>query len=86
MAAATVWVLKDCLGKVSRILWATVNGGKFDADAKKWRFRASLLFVAGNALEVMTYLTPSLFLVTAALANAMKQMAMVTSSATRNTM
>ncbi|KAJ1428513.1 vitamin B6 photo-protection and homoeostasis-domain-containing protein [Ochromonadaceae sp. CCMP2298] len=85
LAAATTWVLKDCLGKVSRIIWASRNGGKFDGDAKKWRFRASLLFAAGNALEIVTYLLPSLFLITAAAANAMKQMALVTSSATRNT-
>jgi hypothetical protein len=81
-----VWVLKDSLGKVARILWATLNGRKFDGDAKKWRFRAALLFIAGNALEITTYLFPSTFVVTAALANAMKQMAMVTSSATRSTM
>lgn len=86
MAAATAWVLKDCLGKVSRIFWASVNGRKFDGDAKKWRFRASLLFVLGSALEIVTYVFPAFFLVTAALANAMKQMAMVTSSATRNAM
>jgi hypothetical protein len=86
IAAASAWVLKDCLGKVARIFWATVNGRKFDADAKKWRFRSSLLFMTGSALEIVTYLVPSAFLLTAALANAMKQMAMVTHSATRSTM
>lgn len=53
-------------------------------DAKRWRFRSALLFTAGNALEIFTYIFPSLFFVTAALANALKQMAMLTSSATRN--
>jgi hypothetical protein len=78
--------LKDALGKISRILWASENGRKFDVDAKQWRFRSSVLFAIGNGLEVLTYLTPSLFLLTAATANGLKQMAMLTSSATRNAM
>lgn len=84
VAAATTWVLKDALGKVSRIYWASKYGRKFDSDAKKWRFRSSILFACGNGFEILTYLVPSMFLVTAAIANAMKQMAMLTSSATRN--
>jgi hypothetical protein len=82
--AATMWVLKDALGKFSRIFWASKNGRRFDSDAKKWRFRSALLYSLGNALEIFTYLLPSLFLVTAAVANALKQMALLTSSATRN--
>jgi hypothetical protein len=84
IAAATTWVLKDGLGKISRVIWASRYGKKFDIDAKRWRFRSSLLFAAGNALEVFTYIVPPLFLITAAIANAMKQMAMLTSSSTRN--
>ena len=84
IAAATTWVLKDILGKFSRIIWASKYGRRFDSDAKKWRFRSSLLFAAGSSFEVFTYLVPSLFLAIAAIANAMKQMAMLTSSATRN--
>lgn len=84
VAAATTWVLKDALGKISRIMWASENGRKFDIDAKRWRFRSSVLYAIGNGLEVLTYLTPSLFLIAAAAANGLKQMAMLTSSATRN--
>lgn len=85
-AAAITWVLKDALGKVSRILWASSYGRRFDLDAKKWRFRSGMIYAVGNALEVMTYLFPSMFLLMAALANALKQMSMLTSSSTRNTM
>lgn len=84
ISAATMWVLKDALGKFSRVFWASRNGRRFDSDAKKWRFRSALLYSLGNALEVVTYLLPSLFLLTAAVANALKQMALLTSSATRN--
>ena len=84
IAAATAWVMKDALGKISRILWASNFGRKFDSDAKKWRYRASLLYAAGSTLEVLTYLFPRFFLIIAATANGFKQMAMLTSSATRN--
>ena len=79
-------MLKDALGKIARIFWASRNGRKFDCDAKKWRFRSSLLYAMGNGLEILTYMFPSLFLLIAAVANGLKQMAMLTSSATRNTM
>mmetsp|Transcript_18927 Transcript_18927/g.39870 ORF Transcript_18927/g.39870 Transcript_18927/m.39870 type:complete len:694 (-) Transcript_18927:53-2134(-) len=83
-AAATNWVLKDTLGKLVRMAWASKMGRKFDPDAKRWRFRASLIYALGNGLEVSTYLHPQYFLVLAMLANSCKQMSMLTSSATRN--
>ena len=42
-AAAVDWVLKDALGKVTRLCWAGRMGRSFDGDAKRWRFRSSLL-------------------------------------------
>lgn len=73
IAAATRWVLKDALGKVSRIFWASRHGRKFDFNAKKWRFRSALLFAAGNGFEILTYIFPAFFLILAAVANASKQ-------------
>jgi hypothetical protein len=55
--------MKDALGKLSRILWASKYGRKFDADAKQWRFLSSVFFAIGNGLEILTYMVPSLFLV-----------------------
>jgi hypothetical protein len=63
IAAVTTWVLKDALGKISRIVWASKHGRKFDSDAKKWRYRSSILYAAGNGFEILTYLLPSTFLV-----------------------
>ena len=80
-----MWVLKDALGKVSRILWASNYGRKFDQDSEKWRFRSSIIFATGSLFEIFTYLRPQFFLYIAAAANALKQMSMLTSSATRNT-
>ncbi|CAM9864140.1 unnamed protein product, partial [Heterosigma akashiwo] len=84
-AAAANWVLKDTLGTVFRIFWAGKMGRRFDADAKKWRYRTSLLYTLGTGLEVVTYAFPSLFLVFATLSNALKQTSRLTFSATRNT-
>ncbi|KAG5178432.1 vitamin B6 photo-protection and homoeostasis-domain-containing protein, partial [Tribonema minus] len=84
-AAAISWVLKDALGKFVRILWASKMGRRFDSDAKRWRYRSSLLYATGSGLEIVTYVFPSLFLFLATVANALKQMSMLTSSATRNT-
>ena len=83
-AAATSWVLKDALGKIGRILWAGRMGRVFDSDSKRWRFRSSLLFAAGNGLEIVTYVFPGSFLLIATAANCLKQISMLTSSATRN--
>jgi len=86
-AAATFnWIQKDAFGKFGRIMWASKMGRRFDSDAKRWRFRSSLLFAAGTGLEVITYIFPAAFLLLATLANILKQMSMLTSSATRNAM
>ena len=44
-------------------VWASKMGRKFDPDAKRWRFRSSLIYALGNGLEVSTYLHPQYFLV-----------------------
>lgn len=83
LGAALNWVLKDALGKLVRMAWASRMGRKFDPDAKRWRYRSAFVFAAGNGLEVMTYVCPPLFLLCATLANCCKQVSMLTSSATR---
>lgn len=82
-SAVLNWVLKDALGKIVRMFWASKMSGKFDSDAKRWRFRASLLYATGNGMEITTYLFPQLFLLFATVANCCKQMSMLTCSSTR---
>eukprot|EP00536_Pseudo-nitzschia_multiseries_P010420 jgi/Psemu1/203287/e_gw1.318.69.1 len=86
VSAALTWVLKDALGKLTRLVWASRMGRRFDSDAKRWRFRASLVYAMGNYLEIVTYINPSLFLLWATIANSCKQVAMLTSSATRTSL
>lgn len=83
-AAAVDWVLKDALGKVTRLVWAGRMGREFDGDAKRWRFRSSLLYATGNGLQIATFAAPHLFLVLATLANCLKQISLLTSTATRS--
>ena len=83
LSAALKWVLKDALGKVVRMSWASRMGRRFDSDAKRWRFRSAFVFALGNFLEITTYIIPSMFLVWATMANCAKQMSMLTSSSTR---
>lgn len=85
-AAVISWVLKDGLGRVGKMLWAGSMGKDFDVDPKRWRFRSALLYAFGNGLEIVTQIFPASFLVFATLANSMKQVSMLTSSATRNAM
>jgi len=83
-SASVTWVCKDALGKIARMIWASKMGQQFDSDAKRWRFRSSLVFALGNFLEICALAFPKWFLAWATLSNAMKQMSMLTSSATRN--
>lgn len=83
LSTALNWVLKDALGKIVRMVWASRMGRRFDSDAKRWRFRSAYLYALGNALEIVTYLFPQYFLLWATLANGLKQISMLTSSSTR---
>lgn len=56
-----------------------------DEKLAKTGKKKSLLYAAGNGLEIVTYVFPASFLILAAMANSFKQMSMLTSSATRNT-
>ena len=83
LSAALNWVLKDALGKIVRMTWASRMGRRFDSDAKRWRFRSAFVYALGNFLEITTYIIPNMFLVWATLANCCKQVSMLTSSSTR---
>ena len=83
LSAALNWVLKDALGKLTRMVWASKMGRRFDSDAKRWRFRSAIIYAMGNALEIVTYLFPQWFLIWATCANSLKQVSMLTSSSTR---
>ena len=83
IAAALNWVLKDGLGQVGGVLFAALINNRFDSDPKRWRFISALAQDAATLLEILTPLMPSLFLPIAVVANAGKNIAWLSASATR---
>jgi hypothetical protein len=54
-----VWVLKDGLGQLGGILFASRYGSNFDEDIKKWRFMSVLSLNAAIYVEILTLQFPS---------------------------
>lgn len=54
LAAALNWVIKDGLGQLGGIAYASVIGNRFDANPKKWRMISAVALDVGTLLEVLT--------------------------------
>ena len=83
LSAALNWVLKDGLGQFGVILLSAKVGKNFDADVKRWRFRAPLFLNLAVGLEFLTLAFPSYFLILASVANMSKGVCMLLASATK---
>ncbi len=83
VAAALNWVLKDGIGQVGGVLFASCVNNRFDADPKRWRMVAALALDAACILEALTPFVPFLFLPIASVANAGKNISWLAASATR---
>eukprot|EP00949_MAST-11_sp_MAST-11-sp1_P000331 g331.t1 len=83
VAAALNWVLKDGLGQLGGVLFASMVNRRFDADPKRWRVVAAAALDISSLLEAATPLFPTLFLPVAAIANAGKNISWLAASATR---
>jgi hypothetical protein len=82
-AAAFTWVLKDGLGQIGGILYASRFGKNFDADIKKFRFLSIFTLNAAMWIEISTLAFPKYFLPIAAIANCGKNICFMLSSASR---
>lgn len=82
-AAAYLWVLKDGLGQLGGILYASKFGKNFDADIKKFRFMSIFTLNVALWVEIMTLAFPKYFLLIASLANCGKNICFMLSSASR---
>ena len=82
-AAAYTWVLKDGLGQLGGIIFASRYGGRFDEDIKKWRFFAMFSLNLSILIEIMTLKFPHLFLLLASSSNAMKNICFLMAAASR---
>eukprot|EP01064_Diplonema_japonicum_P015121 TRINITY_DN22888_c0_g1_i1.p1 TRINITY_DN22888_c0_g1~~TRINITY_DN22888_c0_g1_i1.p1 ORF type:complete len:446 (+),score=65.35 TRINITY_DN22888_c0_g1_i1:69-1406(+) len=83
VAAALSWVLKDGIGQVGGVLFASLVNKNFDADPKRWRLVAGILLDASSFLEGLIPFFPALFLPLAAVANTGKNISFLAASATR---
>eukprot|EP00347_Sterkiella_histriomuscorum_P003816 403362828 len=82
-AAAYTWVLKDGLGQLGGILFASRYGRNFDVDIKKWRFMAIFALNISMYIEILTLSFPQYFLALASLANVGKNICFLLASASR---
>lgn len=83
LAAALNWVIKDGLGQLGGVLFASRVSTNFDSDPKKWRVRGELALMCSTLLEICTPLFPQLFLLLGSVANIGKNVSCLASSATR---
>ncbi|XP_021898469.1 protein root UVB sensitive 2, chloroplastic [Carica papaya] len=83
-AQATVvsWILKDGMQHVGKLICSNL-GARMDSEPKRWRILADVLYDLGTGLEVLSPLSPHLFLEMAGLGNFAKGMAVVAARATR---
>ncbi|KAL0480151.1 RUS1 [Acrasis kona] len=83
LAATLNWVIKDGLGQLGGVIFASKVSTNFDADPKKWRFRGEFALIASTLIEILTPLFPKLFIPLASLANIGKNVSWLSASATR---
>ncbi|KAF9364415.1 hypothetical protein BGX34_001577 [Mortierella sp. NVP85] len=83
MAAALNWIIKDGLGQLGGVVYASFVSDKFDSEPKRYRFQATIAMQGANVLELLTPLWPGYFLIIASISNIGKNMAWLASSATR---
>jgi hypothetical protein len=77
------WIIKDGLGQFGGIWIVSWLGGRFDIDAKRYRLLAAILLKVSCIIEVLVPLIPRYFILTAGIANVLKNVAWMASSATR---
>lgn len=82
-SAAYTWVLKDVLGQLGGIIFASRYGGYFDEDVKKWRFFAMLTLNIAIIVEILTLRFPTMFLMLASAANMGKNVFFLMAAASR---
>ncbi|KAF9406650.1 hypothetical protein BGZ94_003017, partial [Podila epigama] len=83
MAAALNWIIKDGLGQLGGVVYASFVSDKFDSEPKRFRFQATVAMQGASVLELLTPLWPGSFLAIASISNIGKNMAWLASSATR---
>lgn len=72
VAASVKWVLKDGLGYLSKVALATRLAPLVDQEPKRFRVLGDVVMSLGTALEIVTTLFPTYFLLFASLGNVLR--------------
>lgn len=86
MAGAFNWVMKDLIGQLGGVLFASQMGKTraFDADPKRWRMVAAMTLDGATLMEILSPMLPSVWLLpVAGIANIGKNIGFLTASASR---
>jgi hypothetical protein len=84
LAGALNWVLKDGVGQLGGVLFASRQSRAFDAHPKQMRMLAAAALDAASFLEVLSPFVPSIFVLpVACVANVLKNVGYLTASASR---
>jgi hypothetical protein len=86
MAGALNWVLKDGVGQLGGVIFASKMGQtrRFDSNPKKWRMVAALALDTANLMEIMApTVSAGMVLPLACLSNTLKNIGFLTASASR---
>jgi len=83
LAAALNWIIKDGIGQVGGIIFASLVNDRFDANPKRWKMVATISLDLSCALELLAPLAPGYFLAIASLANVGKNVCFLSASASR---
>lgn len=88
MAGAMNWVLKDGIGELGAVLFASrlgsaATGSSIDTDPKRWKVASAIWMDLATFLEILSPLFPGYFLPIASVANVGKNIGWLTASASR---
>jgi hypothetical protein len=89
MAGALNWVMKDFVGQLGGVVFASQMGKTkaFDSDPKRWRMVSAIALDGATMLEIFSPLChPSMVLPVASIANIGKNIGFLTASASRATL
>ncbi|KAG2171488.1 hypothetical protein INT43_009149 [Umbelopsis isabellina] len=83
LAASINWIIKDGLGQLGGVLYASAVSDRFDSEPRWYRFKSTCVMQAASLIELFTPLFPGAFLVMASVSNIGKNMAWLAASASR---
>lgn len=83
LAATLNWIIKDGLGQLGGVIFASLINNQFDQNPKKWRMISSISMDISSFIELLTPLAPKYFILLASIANIGKNISYLSASASR---